>query len=57
MTTKDRFSPANLSFADGHVKWMKWNWPKVFHSYNQAADPQQDLQDLRNLQQLLPHPP
>jgi prepilin-type N-terminal cleavage/methylation domain-containing protein/prepilin-type processing-associated H-X9-DG protein len=48
---------ANLSFADGHVKRVRWNWPKVFQTYGQSASPAQDMQDLRNLQQMLPSMP
>jgi len=54
----DRHGPSsNLSYADGHVRKMKWLWPKKYISGTQAAANQSDLQDLRNLQALIPQAP
>ena len=47
----------NLSFADGHVSRMKWLWPKIFTTHGQPATPAQNLQDLRNLQDVTPTGP
>ncbi len=43
----------NLSFADGHVEYRRWRWPKSTNFNAPAAQPG-DLADLRWLQDLLP---
>jgi len=54
----DRHGPSgNLSFADGHVRKMKWLWPKKYISGSQSVANPSDLQDLRNLQALIPQTP
>ena len=45
---------ANLSFADGHVKFHRWRAPKKFQGDNWPAAPGADLQDLRYLQSVIP---
>jgi prepilin-type N-terminal cleavage/methylation domain-containing protein/prepilin-type processing-associated H-X9-DG protein len=45
---------ANLSFADGHVQYHHWTAPKVFKFYGQPAAQGQDLQDLRDVQSVIP---
>ena len=45
---------ANLSFADGHVQFHRWQAPKSFKSYGQLAAPGADLQDLRYVQSVIP---
>jgi prepilin-type N-terminal cleavage/methylation domain-containing protein/prepilin-type processing-associated H-X9-DG protein len=44
---------ANLSFADGHVEYHHWRWPKSLDYDAPAASPE-DVADLRWLQALLP---
>jgi prepilin-type N-terminal cleavage/methylation domain-containing protein/prepilin-type processing-associated H-X9-DG protein len=46
---------ANLSFADGHAVFHRWEAPKVFHDYNWPAEAGGDLHDLRYLQSVIPH--
>lgn len=43
-----------LSYADGHVRKIKWLWPKKFTSYSQTVANGQDLADLRELQKGVP---
>jgi len=45
---------ANLSFADGHCERWKWRYPNDIQTHAQAAANDQDLQDLRRLQDALP---
>jgi prepilin-type N-terminal cleavage/methylation domain-containing protein/prepilin-type processing-associated H-X9-DG protein len=40
----------NLTFADGHVEYWKWKWPKVFSHWGQQVANDLDLQDLRRVQ-------
>jgi prepilin-type processing-associated H-X9-DG protein/prepilin-type N-terminal cleavage/methylation domain-containing protein len=47
---------ANFSFADGHVEYWKWLWPKKFSSWGQAATNELDLRDLRRLQESVRQP-
>jgi prepilin-type N-terminal cleavage/methylation domain-containing protein/prepilin-type processing-associated H-X9-DG protein len=42
---------ANLSFADGHVEYWKWQWPKVFQMWGQSVANQKELEDLRRIQE------
>jgi len=46
---------ASLSFLDGHVDHHRWRWPKP-HSLFDSVKNDQDLQDLRWLQERLPGP-
>jgi prepilin-type N-terminal cleavage/methylation domain-containing protein/prepilin-type processing-associated H-X9-DG protein len=41
----------NLSFADGHVEYWKWQWPKVFQMWGQPVANEKDLADLRRVQE------
>ena len=45
---------ANLSFADGHCERWKWRYPNDIQTHGQAADNDQDRQDLKRLQDALP---
>lgn len=45
---------ANLSFADGHVEYWRWRWPKVFYTYGQFVANSEELKDLRRLQACIP---
>ena len=45
---------ANLSFADGHAERWKWRYPNDIQTHAQAAANDQDLQDLKRLQDALP---
>ena len=49
---------ANLSFADGHVVFKRWRWPKRLGGPGQSAPAANalDLEDLRWLQAGLPEP-
>ena len=48
---------ANLSFADGHVAFKQWRWPKRLDpAQNTPAANALDLEDLRWLQAGLPEP-
>ena len=42
---------ANLSFADGHVEYVKWAWPKKYQEWGQSVANDFDLRDLRRLQE------
>jgi prepilin-type N-terminal cleavage/methylation domain-containing protein/prepilin-type processing-associated H-X9-DG protein len=41
----------NLSFADGHVEYWKWRWPKRFSFWGQPVANDLELQDLRRVQE------
>ena len=41
----------NLSFADGHVEYWRWRSPKRYQYWGQPAENEQDLSDLRRLQE------
>lgn len=43
-----------LSYGDGHVIKKKWRWKKVFTGISQATSNNDDLQDLRYLQNGIP---
>jgi prepilin-type N-terminal cleavage/methylation domain-containing protein/prepilin-type processing-associated H-X9-DG protein len=45
------------SFADGHVKKIKWRVPKTFAYQRQPSSSAQDLLDLQMLQDMLPNAP
>lgn len=45
---------ANISFADGHVEYWRWRWPKVFRYYGQQVANAEELKDLRRLQACIP---
>jgi|YelNatPaOPRAMG01_1025707.scaffolds.fasta_scaffold04521_2 prepilin-type N-terminal cleavage/methylation domain-containing protein/prepilin-type processing-associated H-X9-DG protein len=45
---------ANLSFADGHVEYWRWRYPKVFKYYGQPVANDDELKDLRRLQACIP---
>ncbi len=42
---------ANITFADGHVEYWKWAWPKVFQMWGQSVVNERDLADLRRMQE------
>ena len=46
----------NLTFADGRVGRLKWQWPKTAGSYATRSVNQADLHDLQRLQALIPEP-
>ena len=46
---------ANLTFVDGHAQRWRWRWPKKFVNHNQKAANDQDLLDLRQLQDAIPN--
>jgi len=47
----------NLSFADGHVQYWKWQWPKLQGPDGEAEVANEaDFQDLRRLQTCIPQP-
>ena len=48
----------NFSFADGHSERLKWRWPKrpQDREFNKPTVNNQDLQDLRALQEMIPQP-
>lgn len=45
----------NLSFADGHLEYWRWNAPKKKNSTSSLIGPN-DLRDLRRLQDCVPRP-
>ena len=48
---------ANLCFADGHLAFKQWRWPKRLEpAQNAPAVNALDLEDLRWLQAGLPEP-
>ena len=46
-----------LSFADGHASKIRWRAAKLFIYYGQPVSGEEDLKDLRSLQEVLPEPP
>jgi prepilin-type processing-associated H-X9-DG protein len=46
----------NLSFADGHVEYWRWLWPKTANLNNQLTLNTRELRDLRRLQGTVPKP-
>lgn len=48
---------ACVSFADGHVRKLKWRFPKHYSSLSQPVANALDRQDLQTLQDALPNPP
>ncbi len=56
-TPSDRHNQGcNLSFADGHVEYWKWFWPKKFTLDGGLTVSQQELRDLKRLQESVPKP-
>ncbi|HYE31525.1 MAG TPA: H-X9-DG-CTERM domain-containing protein [Methylomirabilota bacterium] len=56
-TPSDRHNRgANLAFADGHVEYWKWAWPKQGNLVNLSASNVRELNDLRRLQNSIPKP-
>ena len=56
-TPADRHNQGcNLSFADGHVEYWKWHWPKSADLNNQQTANNHELRDLRRLQDAVPRP-
>jgi prepilin-type processing-associated H-X9-DG protein/prepilin-type N-terminal cleavage/methylation domain-containing protein len=54
-TPSDRHNQGcNLSFADGHVEYWKWYWPKSVNLNNQYFVNENELRDLRRLQESVP---
>ncbi|HUL51606.1 MAG TPA: prepilin-type N-terminal cleavage/methylation domain-containing protein [Candidatus Nitrosotalea sp.] len=47
----------NLSFLDGHVEHWKWKAPKIYKGFDFPASPGGDSDDLRRLQDAVPHDP
>jgi prepilin-type N-terminal cleavage/methylation domain-containing protein/prepilin-type processing-associated H-X9-DG protein len=46
----------NLSFADGHIEYWKWNSAKKPSTGNQLINSPGDLRDLRRLEEAVPKP-
>ncbi|MGH9646962.1 MAG: H-X9-DG-CTERM domain-containing protein, partial [Bryobacteraceae bacterium] len=46
----------NFSFVDGHVEHHPWRWPKPYVSSHVLVANNDDLQDMRWLQERLPGP-
>ena len=46
----------NLSFADGHVEYWRWNWPKRDNLSNKFTSNIRELNDLRRLESGIPKP-
>jgi prepilin-type processing-associated H-X9-DG protein len=46
----------NLTFADGHVEYWRWLWPKAANLANQFTGNSKELRDLRRLQSAVPTP-
>ena len=46
----------SLSFADGHVSKIRWRWEKRFKGVDQLVESDEEQQDLRSLQELVPDP-
>ncbi len=42
---------ANVSYADGHVEYSRWAWPKKAISWGQPVANELELRDLRRLQE------
>jgi prepilin-type N-terminal cleavage/methylation domain-containing protein/prepilin-type processing-associated H-X9-DG protein len=56
-TPSDRHNQGcNLSFADGHVEYWKWYWPKKVDSQSKLTSNGHELRDLRRLQDCVPKP-
>lgn len=56
-TPSDRHNQGcNLSFADGHVEYWKWFWPKEYALSGNPTANKQELRDLRRLQESIPKP-
>jgi prepilin-type processing-associated H-X9-DG protein/prepilin-type N-terminal cleavage/methylation domain-containing protein len=45
---------ANLAFADGHVEYWRWQWPKPNKQWSLPAANAQDREDLRRIQNAMP---
>jgi prepilin-type N-terminal cleavage/methylation domain-containing protein/prepilin-type processing-associated H-X9-DG protein len=56
-TPSDRHNQGcNLTFADGHVEYWKWYWPKKVDLQSKLTSNGQELRDLRRLQECVPKP-
>lgn len=56
-TPSDRHNQGcNLSFADGHVRYWKWYWPKKVNLESKLTSNKHELRDLRQLQEAIPKP-
>jgi prepilin-type N-terminal cleavage/methylation domain-containing protein/prepilin-type processing-associated H-X9-DG protein len=56
-TPSDRhMQGCNLTFADGHLEYWKWNAPKKAGQNNKPVLSMKDLRDLRLLQDAVPRP-
>ncbi len=56
-TPSDRHNQGcNLSFADGHVEYWKWYWPKRIDQTTKLTSNGQELRDLQRLQDRVPRP-
>ena len=54
-TPADRHNQGcNLAFADSHVEYWKWFWPKSANLNNQLSVNRQELRDLMRLQEGIP---
>jgi prepilin-type processing-associated H-X9-DG protein len=56
-TPSDRHTQGcNISFADTHVEYWKWFWPKKVDLHSKLASNGQELRDFRRLQDVVPKP-
>ena len=56
-TPSDRHTQGcNLSFADGHIEYWKWFWPKKVDQQSKLAANGHELRDLQRLQDSVPAP-
>jgi prepilin-type N-terminal cleavage/methylation domain-containing protein/prepilin-type processing-associated H-X9-DG protein len=56
-TPSDRHTQGcNLTFADGHVEYWKWFWPKKADIQNKLTSNGHELRDLGRLQESVPKP-
>ncbi len=56
-TPSDRHNQGcNLSFADGHIRYWKWYWPKKANLDSKLTSNKHELRDLRQLQEAIPTP-
>jgi prepilin-type N-terminal cleavage/methylation domain-containing protein/prepilin-type processing-associated H-X9-DG protein len=56
-TPSDRHNQGcNITFADTHVEYWKWYWPKKANLQSKLTSNGQDFRDLRKLQEAVPKP-
>jgi prepilin-type processing-associated H-X9-DG protein len=56
-TPSDRhIQGCNVSFADGHIRYWKWYWPKKANLQSKLTSNGHELRDLKRLQEAIPKP-